>query len=124
MSAGADDFIGRLEQEFFYKQPPHLYSQLFQVDGLGIEIVAESEDFLVRMTRALAHVAVSSGGSVDLRIELHSGTRIEFFDWLKHSFGDQVQRLQTGQVMCMKKLISHYETILIKLQVPLVCLLF
>ena len=101
MSANSDEFIERLEQEFFYKQPPRLHSRLFEVDGLRIEVVSESEDFLINMTKALAHVAVPSGGAVDLRIELHPGARIGFLDWLRHSFGDKVQRLQTEQVMCM-----------------------
>ncbi|MCE9642891.1 MAG: hypothetical protein K8Q97_01050 [Candidatus Andersenbacteria bacterium] len=101
MSADSDEFIERLEQEFFYKQLSRLHSRLFEVDGLRIEVVSGSEDFLINMTRALAHVAAPSEGAVDLRIELHSGARIEFFDWPKHSFGDQVQRLQTEQMMCM-----------------------
>ena len=103
MATGDYEFIERFLATFpDHQQSKQTYKRLFSIDGMGIEITAQSRKLLMYMTEALAHLEVFQNQlSFDLRIELYSGSRPEFFDWVEHSFGRQVLRVQTDTYMCL-----------------------
>lgn len=102
MASGLDEFIQRLVDTFPDTRNQQQYTWLFHIDGFLIEVVSSSEKFGTVMTKALAHLAVDrSTYSADLRIEIYTGPRPEFFTWIQDSFGYQVQRIQTDAYMCL-----------------------